>query len=317
MASNVAIKDVRESNTGQSNPAFLSVPELAQLLHVNEKKIYQLAGCGEIPGTKVTGKWIFPRRLIDDWLLENSHGGVMHDRLLIAGSDDRLAHQICNAAALEWQQQALVSYSPSGTRHGLRMLDAGRVDACFIHWGASEESARRHMGLLRCYRNHSSWVIVRCIQRTQGLLTSQGSNEIGTSPSIAELVGNLDLRWAMRQNDSGTERLLEDLCSTYEANLSHLTVSARCNSEFAAAAAVNTGEADVCCALQSTAREFNLPFVTAAQVSLDLVMTRQTYFRTLMQDFIKRMCDDNAAHVAHQLGGYSISSTAELMTINQ
>ncbi len=83
MASNVSMDkliDVGEQRTTTS--AFLTVPELAQLLHVNEKKIYQLAGCGEIPGTNVTGKWIFPRRLIDDWLLESSHGGVMHDRLL-------------------------------------------------------------------------------------------------------------------------------------------------------------------------------------------------------------------------------------------
>lgn len=303
---------------GRMASAFLTVPELAQLLHVNEKKIYQLAGCGEIPGTKVTGKWIFPRRLIDDWLLENSHGGVMHDRLLMAGSDDRLVHQICNHAAIDWQQQALISYSPSGTRHGLRMLDTGRIDACFINWGASEDSARRHLGLLRCYRNHASWVIVRCLQRDQGMITGRHisfPDSHTDNEKISDLVGNRELRWAMRQNDSGTERLLEDVCATFGHSLTNLCVSTHCNSEASAAAAVNTGHADICCGLQSTAREFNLDFLSAAEVSLDLVMTRKTYFRTLMQDFIKRLQDDNALLMATQLGGYNLMPTPELVTV--
>jgi len=295
---------------------FLTVPELAALLHVNEKKIYQLAGCGEIPGTKVTGKWIFPRRLIDDWLLENSHGGVMHDRLLIAGSDDRLIHQLCNQAAIDWQQHALVSYSPSGTRHGLRMLDAGRTDACFIHWGASEESARRHLGLLKCYRNHSSWVLVRCLQRSQGLITARNIPAQGINESIAQLLANNKLRWALRQNDSGTERLLEDLCSAHGCSIAMLNASTHCNSEHSAAAAVNTQSADITCGLQSTAKDFDLPYTPVAEVSLDLVMSRKTYFRTLMQEFIQRLHDMDAQNTANQLGGYRLMSSAKIVTID-
>jgi len=317
MSSDVSMPPFKEYGEKGAASAFLTVPELAQLLHVNEKKIYQLAGCGEIPGTKVTGKWIFPRRLIDDWLLENSHGGVMHDRLLMAGSDDRLVHQICNHAAIDWQQQALVSYSPAGTRHGLRMLDTGRIDACFINWGASEDSARRHLGLLRCYRNHASWVIVRCLQREQGMIIKRRPDfsESGTDmQKIGQLITNKDLRWAMRQNDSGTERLLEDLCATCGHNLAELEISTHCNSETSAAAAVNTGVADVCCGQRSTAAEFNLDFLNAAMVSLDLVMTRKTYFRTLMQDFIKRLHDDKALSNAAKLGGYQLLSEPSLIT---
>lgn len=299
--------------------AFLTVPQLAELLHVNEKKIYQLAGCGEIPGTKVTGKWIFPRRLIEDWLVENSHGGVMHDRLLIAGSDDRLIHQVCNHAAIDWQQHALVSYSPSGTRHGLSMLDAGRVDACFINWGASEDSARRHMGLLRCYRNHASWVIVRCLQRSQGLITSKHITEsrenMDEKKRLPTLIQDHQLRWAMRQNDSGTDRLIQDLCSTYSQNISNLNVSTQCNSERSAVAAVNTGSADITCGVQSTAAEFDLAYTQVADVSLDLVMSRKTYFRTLVQEFISRLQGTDAVDFARELSGYHVLPAAKLLTI--
>lgn len=307
------------ASTGMTNSAFMTVPQLAELLHVNEKKIYQLAGCGEIPGTKVTGKWIFPRQLIEDWLLENSHGGVMHDRLLIAGSDDRLVHHVASRAAIDWQQHALVSYSPSGTRHGLRMLDSGRIDACFINWGASEDTARRHLGLLRCYRNHQSWVIVRCLQRSQGIVMARHvSDTFDTSSKdlLANLIKDTQLRWAMRQNDSGTERLLEDLCSSHGQALATLRVSTHCNSERSAAAAVNTGQADLSCGVQSTATEFELPYAPVADVSLDLVLTRKTYFRTLVQDFIERIRDESAHSLAGQLGGYQLLPNAQLMTID-
>lgn len=313
-----ATSDKNLGTISNANPSFLTVPQLAELLHVNEKKIYQMAGCGEIPGTKITGKWIFPRQLIEDWLLENSHGGVMHDRLLIGGSDDRLIHYLSNNAAIEWQQNALVSYSPSGTRHGLRMLDCGRIDACFINWGASEENARRHLGLLRCYRNHHSWVIVRCLQRSQGLVLNRDL-EINASPGtshVAEVINNTQLRWAMRQNDSGTERLLEDLCSTHGQSLSSLEVSTHCNSERSAVAAVHSGTADISCGVQSTAEEFQLPYLPVAEVSLDLVMTRKTYFRTLVQDFIARFQDASTHAMANSLSGYRLMPHAQLVTID-
>lgn len=320
MASNVSMDKRVDVGGERMASAFLTVPQLAELLHVNEKKIYQLAGCGEIPGTKVTGKWIFPRQLIDDWLLENSHGGVMHDRLLIGGSDDRLIHQICDRAAIDWQQHALISYSPSGTRHGLRMLDTGRIDVCFMNWGASESSARRHLGLLRCYRNHASWVIVRCVQRKQGLILGRHlpspSCNATNEQAIQSLIANASLRWAMRQNDSGTERLLEDMCSTFGHGITGLNVSTHCNSDVSAAAAVNTDHADICCGLQSTASDFKLDYLDMYDVSLDMVMTRKTYFRTLMQDFIKRLQDDDALDMASHLGGYSLTQTADLMTVS-
>lgn len=309
----------RATGSPLDSSSFLTVPQLAQLLHVNEKKIYQLAGVGEIPGTKVTGKWIFPRQLIEDWLLENSHGGVMHDRLLIAGSDDRLIQQLCNTAATDWQQQALVSYSPTGTRHGLRMLDTGRVDACFINWGASEASARRHMGLLRRYRNHQSWVIVRCLQRNQGLLLAPHLRDTLAMPAteaIPKLMADAGLRWAMRPEESGAMRLLEDLCSMQGNCSSELPTAIRCDNEVSAAAALTRGDADLCCGSQSAARDFALPYLPITDVSLDLVMTRKTYFRTLVQDFIARLLASDTHRLAENLGGYTVLPASQLLTID-
>ena len=58
----------------QDPPRYMSVKQVADYLSLNEKKIYALASEGRIPATKVTGKWMFPRELVDRWMLETSHG---------------------------------------------------------------------------------------------------------------------------------------------------------------------------------------------------------------------------------------------------
>ena len=42
----------------------MTVRQIAEYLQLNEK-IYALATEEKIPATKVTGKWMFPRELID------------------------------------------------------------------------------------------------------------------------------------------------------------------------------------------------------------------------------------------------------------
>jgi len=298
----------------QKNTTFLTVPELADLLHVNEKKIYKLAGEGDIPGTKITGKWIFPRHLIEDWISENSHGGAMTDRLIIAGSDDRLIEHICSQTAKDLQQTSFLSYSPCGTRHGLRMLDMRRADACFINWGASDSTSRRHLGLLRSYKNHQSWVVVRCLQRKQGLILSRAIGDKSTDTKT--LLKNTTLRWAKRDSDAGAERLLEDVCAGTGLPYDQLQTATISNTERAAVASVNTGNADITCGTESIAHEFQLPFIPLATVSLDLVMSRRTYFRTLTQELLNRLINGNACTLAKELKGYSVVPKHEVVTID-
>jgi len=294
--------------------SFLTVPELAELLHVNEKKIYKLAGEGDIPGTKITGKWIFPRHLVEDWIAENSHGGAMTDRIIIAGSDDRLINTVCNQTALDHQQSALISYSPCGTRHGLRMLDTRRADACFINWGATDPSARRHLGLLRGYKNHGSWVIVRCLQRTQGLILSRELEN--RKNNLEKLLIDSKLKWAQRNTDSGAERLLEDVCATAGRNYQSLNFTTTNNTEHSAVGAVNTGIADITCGSQASAHEFQLPFIPVADVSLDLVMSRRTYFRTITQALLTALTNEHSQSIARQMQGYQLLPALDVLAID-
>jgi excisionase family DNA binding protein len=55
---------------------FLTTRELASLLRVKERKVYDLVAAGALPVRRVTGKLLFPRDEIDVWLgAQSRHGG--------------------------------------------------------------------------------------------------------------------------------------------------------------------------------------------------------------------------------------------------
>ena len=52
-----------------SDSPYLPARQAAAYLHVNEKKLYELANGRELPAAKVGGKWLFPRAMLAEWLL--------------------------------------------------------------------------------------------------------------------------------------------------------------------------------------------------------------------------------------------------------
>ena len=53
---------------------YLTTRELADLLRIKERKVYELAASGEVPCSRAMGKLLFPREQVDIWLSENSSG---------------------------------------------------------------------------------------------------------------------------------------------------------------------------------------------------------------------------------------------------
>src|SRR5918995_1406622 len=82
-------------NMAQVIPELMNTRQVARYLGINEKKVYALAKARKIPCTRVTGKWTFPRKLIDSWIEQSAvspqiRGYRTEQRplLLAAGSDD-------------------------------------------------------------------------------------------------------------------------------------------------------------------------------------------------------------------------------------
>ncbi len=52
----------------ENNLEMMTVKEVALFLQINEKVVYRLVKEGRLPGTRITGKWLFPRRLVRQWI---------------------------------------------------------------------------------------------------------------------------------------------------------------------------------------------------------------------------------------------------------
>lgn len=288
----------------------MSVKQVSEYLQLNEKTVYALASEGRIPGTKVTGKWLFPRDLVDKWLVASSHGGVFTDRLVLAGGDDALLHRLVSRLAEAMQGHALLSYGCTGTRVGLDLLASGRADACVVHWGPAEESRMRHSGLLRRYPQHRRWVLVRALRREAGIMLSP---TVDTGPQGLATLPLFGLRWVFRQEGAGAQRLLRELTEGMGMDVARLDVAMHAHSEREAAAALVMGAADVAPGTRAAAREFGLKFQPLAWEALDLAVTRSTYFRNLFQRLVEELRASGTEDDASRLGGYDLSHCGDLV----
>jgi putative molybdopterin biosynthesis protein len=61
-------------------PELMNTREVARYLGINEKKVYFLAKTGKIPCTRVTGKWTFPKKLIDQWIERERYARYWNER---------------------------------------------------------------------------------------------------------------------------------------------------------------------------------------------------------------------------------------------
>lgn len=292
------------------NARFLSVRQIAEYLDIHEKKVYALAAEGAIPGTKVTGKWLFPRELVDQWLLESAHGGLLTDRLVIAGSDDPLLHRAIVQLANEIQGRALVTYTSTGTQLGLGLLARRRADVCGIHWGPAQESEHRHLAVIRQYSRHREWVVQRAFYREQGLIIAPGLDSRGDLRTLFER----RLRWALRQEGAGSQRFLRETLAQHGVDVSSLRVTAQAYSEREAASLVAMDQADVAPGARAAAAEFGLEFIAMGWEAYDLVLYRGVYFRTLFQKLVEQLHGTECQRWARLLGGYDFADSGKLVS---
>jgi excisionase family DNA binding protein len=293
-----------------SGLVYMSVKQVANYLQLNEKKIYALVADNRIPATKITGKWMFPRELIDKWMLDSSHGGLLSDRLIIAGSDDPLLYRVVLDYAATTGAYALISYSPTGTQLGLDLLESRRVDVCGIHWGPDSESHIRHPALIKQHSEAANWVLIHAFRREQGLLLD--SNSPFRNHSIEEIF-NSPIRWSLRQAGAGAQRFLMEQLSLFSLNTDDLNCTCTALSDREAAASIAMGSADIAPGARAAATEYGLDFISFGWESFDLAIPRSIWFRRLFQELIQRLKLPACHQLADHLSGYDLSRAGELV----
>src|SRR5512138_3686639 len=120
---------------------LLSTREAAEYLGIHEKQVYALVKAGKLPATRLTGKWLFPRRLLEELLERDALRGLAEARekgarlsgaLLAAGSNDPALDLLATTLRCDHPDLYLFT-AATGSTAGLRALDDGHVDIAFSH----------------------------------------------------------------------------------------------------------------------------------------------------------------------------------------
>jgi len=301
---------IKPASDGGNRSSFMTVREIAEYLHINSKKVYALVADGKIPATKVTGKWLFPRKLVDQWLMESSHGGLLTDRLVVTGGDDPLLQRAMTLLVVAMQGRALVTYTCAGTELGLSLLARNRADVCGVRWGPETESERRHAALLRAYPPHRNWILIRAFSREQGILVAP--DLLAADPNVQRLF-EPDVRWAMREHAGGAQRHLQELFSRHGVDPGQLKIASRTLSERETGSLLAQDKADAAPGTRATATEFGLDFFSIGWEAYDFALDRGVYFRTLFRRLIETLQGAECRRLANTLGGYDFTGCGQVV----
>lgn len=284
---------------------FLTAKELAALLRVKERKVYELASNNEIPCTRALGKLLFPRAAIDRWLSESSTGlgnapASKGRPNVMLGSHDPL---------LEWalrESKSGMAMFFDGSMDGVGRFADGDGIASGLHV-YEPETETWNVETIKAGFQNKPVVLVQWIWRERGLIFRP---ELDGKVTGIESVG--DLKLVPRQAEAGSQRLLEFILDEKNIDMSALDLAPVARTETDAALAVSDGSGDVTLGLKSLAKQYKLSFLPVMRERFDLLVDRRAWFDEPMQRFFGFCASDAFEKRVAELGGYDTDGMGKI-----
>ncbi len=277
---------------------YLTTKELAALLRIKERKVYDLAASGQVPCSRALGKLLFPRREVEAWLQADRGGAAASGRAVarpsvVLGSHDPL---------LEWalvESRAGLASFLGGSHDGLERFARGEgvVAGLHIHeaGGWNVETVRAQVAGANC-------VLVEWAWRQRGLILRDALADVVLG--LADLKGRC---FAPRATETGTQTLFETLLTEAGLSQADIVQIAPARSEEDAVVAVADGKADAAFGLKCLARRFRLGFVPLIDERFDLLASRRAWFEPPFQALLAFCRKPEFTAKAAELGGYEVS----------
>lgn len=288
---------------------FLTTSEAADYIRLGERKLYELVTSGEIPCSKVTGKWLFPRQELDLWVLSGLSrpaGMIAADPPpIVGGSQDDL---------LEWTLRESGSGLASlteGTARGVERLQRGEVIAAAVHFHGDDVAAGdANVAAIRAQPGLHDAVLVGMVRREQGLLVPPGNPK--RLHGLADVLA-AGAQMAVRQPGAGAQMLLDALLKRAGAGPKDLRrLEPPCLTGPDLAAAIRAGRADCGVATRAAAKSAGLDFVPLLWENFDLLMRQRSYFRPSMQALIGFLGKGRLKQRAAELTGYDPAPAGQI-----
>lgn len=294
----------------------MSTKEVATYLGIHEKQVYALIKANQIPCTRVTGKWVFPKQIIDEWLTANINKETIPaqrqkrgdtDTIFAAGSNDPILDILMNGIKKE---NVYIFSCSTGSMEGLNLLRQGIVDVSWCHL-LDPESGEYNIPYLKENYLSMKIALVHLFYREIGFLSS---------PSLPSPVkdfsdlANGAIRFINRQQGSGTRILLDHNLGKNGIQPSAITGYEReVYTHFEVGLNILSGNADAGIATIAVSKLFSLPFVPIIRESFDMVLTQNTFFKKSIQSFIQQLSSNEFRNKVKPLGDYDFTESGKII----
>ncbi len=280
-------------------PEYMTTREVADLLRLKERRVYDLASNGEIPCTRALGKLLFQRSKIDAWLASHDSGVTVatapQTPRVLLGSHDQL---------LEWalrESESGIATFFDGSLDGLDRFERTEGIAAGLSV-YSPETDDWNAAVVRERFPARNVVLVEWAWRQRGLIVAPG-NPKGLA-AFADVAGK---RLVPRQPLAGSQVLLEQLIEREGLKAGSIDLAPVARSEADAALAVADGQGDVAFGLQSVAHQFRLGFVPVIRERYDLLVDRVEWFEEPFQRVMTFVRTEAFRARAEAMPGYDLA----------
>jgi putative molybdopterin biosynthesis protein len=296
---------------------MLTTDDLAEYLHINKNQIYRLIKERKLPATRVTGKWLFPKQLVDEWVIGSAKKMVhceqkqasLGSRIVIAGSND-LALEALTKSVHSRSPHFTVSLSNLGSLAGLNALQNGTCHIAASHLLDAETGEYNSP----CIKKDFSDLKVRLVNlthREQGLLIKKGN------PLAIRGLKDLASKKAVfinRQIGSGTRVLLDFKLKENKIDPSEISGYATlAYTHMEVALAIFRGSADVGMGIRAAAKVLDLDFIPVANERFDLIIPNEYYSTEAVSALCQTLGSDEFKSTITQMGGYETYDTGKIV----
>jgi len=297
---------------------MMNTKEVAKHLGIHEKQVYALIKSKKIPSTRVTGKWVFPKKLIDDWIESNAKTGLEQARqksrriegaLLASGSNDPILDMLQTYMKKSYPEFYIFSAN-TGSTDGLKALNMGYTDIAWSHL-YDPKTGEYNIPFLPTYLPNVKPVVVNLFYRDLGFVTLPG-NPI-------RLKGFQDLtkrgvRFINRQKGSGTRLLIDQRLKDFGISSSKIEgYSDEVNTHLEVGLSILGKTANVGIATMAVSKFLSLDFIPITKERFDMIQSQETFFHKGVQALIRLLHSEEFRQKVEKIGGYDLKDSGRVI----
>ena len=261
--------------------------------------MYDLVAGDKVPYSRATGKLLFPRDAINQWLHQHSVGvgdyQLPQRPNVFLGSHDPL---------LEWsirESRCGIATNLDSSLDGLDRFRNREGVATGLHV-LNETTSGWNSELIEAHGDIRDAVLLHWAKRSRGLVLNE--RLAGRISGIEDIRG---MRFAARQPSAGASVLFDSLLARNDLSIAEIQLSPPGRSESDVALQVVEGKADFAFGLASVAAQYRLPFVPLIDEDFDLLVDRRSYFDHGFQGLMAFTRSNAFADRARELQGFDVS----------